>query len=256
MAMNPRIVLRATSKVAVPAAGCVGGGASIIFQRRQRISSSDIQDQLPSSCQQRRNFSRSTKRGHGNQRSKNNHIEGEFERYTFGEDDASEHQVPNKNILVIGSSGVLGKTLVSQFGNKYAWNVLGADVLHPDDQSADGKVGLSEYIRLPKEGSMADLTGELYRGVSRHVHGGETNKDKLDAIVCASGGWAGDVDLTSMMDDHVSEVEVSSELEDLDVEEEYARESADVCERMMRMNYYPIVAGSQIGRRFMKRGGE
>jgi hypothetical protein len=36
---------------------------------------------------------------------------------------------------------------------------------------------------------------------------------------------------------------------------EYARESAEVVERMMRVNFYPIVAGSLVGSRFMNRGG-
>lgn len=128
---------------------------------------------------------------------------------------------------------------------------MGADVL---DQTKETKLGLSNYILLPKDGSMADLTGELYRGVSSHLQGGESTKDKLDAIICASGGWAGDVDIADVMENHLAEAS-SSELEDVDIEEEYARESAEVCERMMRMNYFPVVAGSQVGRRFMKRGG-
>ena len=77
----------------------------------------------------------------------------------------------------------------------------------------------------------------------------------MDAIICASGGWAGDVDIADMMERHLADAN-GSELEDVDYEEEYARESAEVCERMMRVNYYPVVAGGQVGRRFMKRGGE
>ena len=80
----------------------------------------------------------------------------------------------------------------------------------------------------------------------------------LDAVVCASGGWAGDVDIANVMENHLSKnANSSSEMdEDVDFEEEYARESAAICERMMRMNYYPIVAGSQVVRRFMKQGGK
>jgi len=149
---------------------------------------------------------------------------------------------------------------VSYFGHSCNWNVIGADVLDPAAGADDGK-GLRDYIQLPKEGSIGDLTGDLYRGVS-HLLNPEgspqkkSSEEKLDAIVCASGGWAGDVDFADMMESHLVETAVSSELEDLDVEEKYARESAEVCERMMRVNYFPIVAGSQVGRRFMRRGGE
>ena len=194
---------------------------------------------------QRRYFARNTKRNNNNTKK---YIDG---KYSFEDSDRVEAK-ESKNILIIGSSGILGKALVSNFGNLNKWNVVGADVLEPS--MSDKKSGLSEYISLTNDGSISDITGELYKGVSHSLHGGDTNNKKLDAIVCASGGWAGDVDITDMIDNHLAESN-SSELEDIDYEEEYARESALVCERMMRMNYYPIVAGSQIGRRFMKRGG-
>ena len=196
--------------------------------------------------QQIRQFARLTKRG-GPPRTK----------YSFEDEDRVAPQ-ESKNILVIGSSGILGKTLVSHFGIKHDWNVVGADILESDTKKE--KSGLGEFIRLPKDGSMADLTVELYRGVSNTLKGGETNKTKLDAVVCASGGWAGDVDIANVMEKHLSKdsANSSSEMddEDVDFEEEYVRESAEVCERMMRMNYYPIVAGSQVVGRFMKQGGK
>jgi len=175
--------------------------------------------------------------------------------YSFEDLDSKKHQTEDKNVLVVGSSGILGKALVSHFGHRCDWNVIGADVLDPSETAEER--GLRDYVQLPKDGSMADLTGQLYRGVSRHLRaggGGSNDEERLDAIVCASGGWAGDVDVADMMENHLAE-SASSELEDVDIEEEYARESAEVCERMMRVNYYPIVAASQVGRRFMKRGG-
>jgi hypothetical protein len=39
-------------------------------------------------------------------------------------------------------------------------------------------------------------------------------------------------------------------------EEEYVKEAAGVVERMIRVNYYPVVAGSLVGQKFMNRGGE
>ena len=201
---------------------------------------------LPNNYQQIRQFARLTKRGGGHPRTK----------YSFEDEDRVIPQ-ESKNILIIGSSGILGKTLVSHFGIKHDWNVVGADIIESD--IVKEKSGLGDFIRLPKDGSVADLTVELYRGVSNtFLQGGETNKTKLDAVVCASGGWVGDVDIENVMENYLSKnADSSSEMdEDVDFEEEYAKESAEVCERMMRMNYYPIVAGSQIVPRFMKQGGK
>ncbi|EED89386.1 hypothetical protein THAPSDRAFT_269710 [Thalassiosira pseudonana CCMP1335] len=133
-----------------------------------------------------------------------------FDKYSFDDVDSKPKEA-KKNVLVIGSSGVLGRTLVSHFGNSFQWNVLGADVVDPSEDNDDN-------------GSMADLTEELFKGVQS-----KNRSKKLDAIVCASGGWMEDV----LMGDV----------------------SAEVVERMMRVNFYPIVAGSLVGSRFMNRGG-
>lgn len=177
--------------------------------------------------------------------------------YRLADLDAPARERDDKTVLVIGSSGALGRTLVSHFGRGRGWDVIGADVLEPGEAAAHSSGGLGEYIQLPRDGGAAEVTGELYRGVRRRLagEGKGSGEDRLDAIVCASGGWAGDVDLAETMESHLADSD-RSELEDVDIEEEYARESAEVCERMMRVNYFPIVAGSQVGRRFMKRGGK
>lgn len=195
-------------------------------------------------------------KGRGGPPSSSGGDNSEFERYRFDDIDRAKKR-DGKNVLVIGSSGVLGKNLVSHFA-KFDWNVLGADVLPAGSDDGDNGSMMNDsnnnYICLPKDSSLSDLTGELYAGVSKSLKGGDTFKTKLDAIICASGGWAGDVDIADMMERHLADAN-GSELEDVDYEEEYARESAEVCERMMRVNYYPVVAGGQVGRRFMKRGG-
>ena len=205
----------------------------------------------------------------GKSRSSNinkNDNDDKFDKYSFGDADRGiiETKENKKKILVVGSEGILGKTLVSHFGgNKCNWDVVGADVVAlENNDSLAGKntraLGLSEYICLPRESSLADLTGELFRGVSTYLQlpsGRREKREKdnlFDAIVCASGGWAGDVDLA----DYLFEMSNTGASGDVDVEVGCARKNADICERMMRMNYYPIVAASQIGRRFMKRGGE
>lgn len=139
------------------------------------------------------------------------------------------------------------------------WNVVGADILDPSNdvvQTSLQKKGLKEYIALPQDASVADLSVALYRGVSNYLMNHESSSSSskrnqnLDAIICASGGWMGDVDKFtyqySMMDNEL--------LEDVDPEEEYIRESSEVCERMMKVNYYPVVAGGMIGQRFLNGG--
>jgi hypothetical protein len=136
-----------------------------------------------------------------------------------------------KNILVLGSHGILGKTIVNQF--KGAHNVIGADVLSSDHPDAPE----SNYISLPQHGSIADLSLLLYRGVVHHL----SDQNKLDAIIVAAGGWAGDVD-----SDNVKKGE----------DEDYIKEAAGVVEKMMRVNYYPVVAASLVGQRCMDANGE
>ena len=207
----------------------------------------------------------------GKSRQSHNNITNDerYDKYSFGDADTGiiDTKESKKKILVVGSGGILGRTLVSHFGNRNAcnWDVVGADVVPIDNDSSTSttkELGLSDYICLSQDASIADLTGELFRGVSSYlqqqiVGGGRSDdkreKDKMfDAIVCASGGWAGDIDIAT----YLVEVSNSGKLCDVDVEEGFARKNAEIYERMMRMNYYPIVAASQIGRRFMKRGGE
>eukprot|EP00574_Skeletonema_japonicum_P013987 CAMPEP_0201720102 /NCGR_PEP_ID=MMETSP0593-20130828/5124_1 /ASSEMBLY_ACC=CAM_ASM_000672 /TAXON_ID=267983 /ORGANISM="Skeletonema japonicum, Strain CCMP2506" /LENGTH=401 /DNA_ID=CAMNT_0048210673 /DNA_START=54 /DNA_END=1257 /DNA_ORIENTATION=- len=171
---------------------------------------------------------------------------------------------PQKNILIIGSQGQLGKTLVSHFGNQMNWNVIGADVvdLNPENNEDDDIVvqskGMKEYISLPQDGSVADLSVALYRGVSNYLSPNKSanNNNKsaargLDAIICASGGWMGDIDKFNFQ--HA--IQDNELLEDIDVEEEYIRESTLVCEHMMKVNYYPVVAGGMIGQHFLHNDG-
>jgi hypothetical protein len=201
-----------------------------------------------------------------NHNNKNKNYDVQLGNYSFGDTDRGmiETTDSKKKILVVGSAGVLGKTLVSHFGGRNAcnWDVVGADVVAVDNDIPTGQykkeLGLSEYICLPRDASAADLTGELFRGVSSYLQmstRGREKRDKdqvFDAIICASGGWAGDVDLAT----YLVQMSNTGALGDVDDEEGFSRKNAEICERMMRMNYYPIVAASQIGRRFMKRGGE
>jgi NAD(P)-dependent dehydrogenase (short-subunit alcohol dehydrogenase family) len=214
---------------------------------------------------------------------KSNSDSSKYERYTFDRNDrvvrndnsssSSSNNDSNisqtkKNILVIGSAGILGHALVSHFtNNERCWNVVGADVVTKDMEATttvnDVSRRLKYYIQLPINGSLSDLTGELHRGVSSYIRNnisssssssnrwmGEDDEEEdtslLDAIVVASGGWASDITNEPPIP-HSSQYDVD--------DEEYARTSALVCERMLRMNYYPIVAGSLLTNRFVKKGG-
>ena len=158
-----------------------------------------------------------------------------------------------KNVLVIGSSGVLGRAISSHFARGCKWNVLGADVVGDDDDEKEGGGSLlREYVRLPDGGSLSDLAGALVHGVSAYVRGGEggmkgrtssSSSSLLDAVVIASGGWAGDVPF------------VAHDVYDDEDGAKQAMRNAEICERMIRMNYFPVVAGSLVGPRFVKRGG-
>lgn len=152
-----------------PVAACVGvGGANAVMQssQRRRYASSPSplggcgkifpspmhynsqHRQQPTKndvlLQQRRHFARSTKRIVSKRE--------RFDKYSFEDGGRVSSPKEDKNILVIGSSGVLGKTLVSHFGNSRQWNVVGADVL--DAERAVGEKGLRDYVRLPREGSV------------------------------------------------------------------------------------------------------
>jgi dihydropteridine reductase len=160
-----------------------------------------------------------------------------------------------KNILIIGSQGELGKTLVSHFGKQMNWNVVGADVLDPSSDvvmNSLQKKGMTSYITLPMDGSIADLSVALYRGVDAYLQEEDDSSTgaTLDAIVCASGGWMGDIDKYT----HQQSIIENELLEDVDPDEDYIRESSIVCDRMMRVNYYPVVAGGMIGQQFLNGG--
>ena len=162
-----------------------------------------------------------------------------------------------KNILILGSHGILGQTLVTQFqnndqgegsNNNNKYYVLTADVLSSDHPLSQEQ---QRYISLPQHGSIADVSLLLYRGVVQHLKKSSSNggnNDKLDAIVVASGGWNGDVEY----DDVVSNENGQGE----DDEEEYIKAAAGVVDNMMRMNYYSVVAASLVGQRLMNPNGE
>lgn len=121
--------------------------------------------------------------------------------------------------------------------------MIGADVTDPQSVEVDDQVGMRDYVQLPKDAPMADQASTLYRGVKDFI--GKENA-LLDAVVVASGGWAGDA---------VMGAETPGNDDSVDPEEEYIRQSASTCERMTRMNYQPVVCGGLVARRFVRANG-
>jgi len=78
----------------------------------------------------------------------------------------------------------------------------------------------------------------------------------FDAIICASGGWEGDVDFDDMVEDLEEKEALGEGGVHWDVDEEYVKRSAKVVDRMMKMNFCPVVAASLIGEQFLSPGGE
>jgi len=123
---------------------------------------------------------------------------------------------------------------------------------------------------------MADLSVVLFRGVKTHLRdlaerrkggkgktngmkngeeGGEEMIGGFDAIICASGGWEGDVDFDDMVEDLEEKEALGEGGVHWDVDEEYVKRSAKVVDRMMKMNFCPVVAASLIGEQFLSPGG-
>jgi NAD(P)-dependent dehydrogenase (short-subunit alcohol dehydrogenase family) len=120
---------------------------------------------------------------------------GNFQR---DENDSNYARNPQRQILVLGSSGALGSVIARHLSSDEMGNmqVLGADVsqeipseLYLDDWQ------LHDFVHLvtPNDDSdsLAALTKQLWHGTAKFLD--ETNSPGLDAIVCASGGWTMDV---------------------------------------------------------------
>ncbi|CAI8029476.1 Dihydropteridine reductase [Geodia barretti] len=80
-------------------------------------------------------------------------------------------------VLVYGGKGALGSTVVSTFKSK-SWWVLSVDLFANED--ADANVVISETQSWTTQGE--EVAGKVQSVVG---------DDKLDAVVCVAGGWAG-----------------------------------------------------------------
>lgn len=113
----------------------------------------------------------------------------------------------DKNVLILGSSGALGSTIVSHLKQHYGCTIIGADIA-----AAEDSLSLDAFLPL----SPNDTASALHAGLKSLDKG--TGNLKLNAIICANGGF----------------------LEDDD------KNPASGHARMMEMNYYPVVAASSL----------
>jgi dihydropteridine reductase len=157
----------------------------------------------------------------------------------------------NTTALVIGSSGALGSA-VSRYLSSLGTLVLGADVVElPPDLTLDG-FELDGFVPLPRNAGLTELTRVLAEGVHRYLDvlssspstsSPSSSRRRLDAIVCASGGWQMDPTAASTDFNDWTEVEGS------------VREYTESVQRMIHMNLDPVVAASFLARHYMNANG-
>mmetsp|Transcript_20742 Transcript_20742/g.42871 ORF Transcript_20742/g.42871 Transcript_20742/m.42871 type:complete len:209 (-) Transcript_20742:100-726(-) len=101
--------------------------------------------------QQKRHFAKKTKRHPIPKINKS-----DFDDYSLrpdDDDDDDEDTSPSdKKILILGSSGTLGKALTKHLSSHLRYHVLGADVVNNTHHALDDEGGLSGYVALPREG--------------------------------------------------------------------------------------------------------
>jgi dihydropteridine reductase len=143
--------------------------------------------------------------------------------------------------LVIGSSGALGSAVSRYLSSLDGTTVLGADVVEvPPDLTLDG-FELDGFVHLPRHSGLTELTTALAEGVSRCLETAATRR-RLDAIVCASGGWK--------MDPTPSEL-----TEDWTDLERSVREYTESIQQMIHMNLDPVAAAAFMTQHFMNPNG-
>jgi len=163
----------------------------------------------------------------------------------FKQQRQQQQQQQQPKALILGSSGTLGSAIASYLKRHHDFIIIGSDLHLP---SKDRIECIDAFIQLEKvkdsrNGSkisstsnddevvsfditMNDLTQGLKNGMKDLV-GNDDNLLELDAIICASGGFA--------MDD----------------DDDDNNDNQSVYENMMKMNFYPILAANEIAKEYM-----
>eukprot|EP01027_Heterolobosea_sp_BB2_P024021 GEZU01036143.1.p2 GENE.GEZU01036143.1~~GEZU01036143.1.p2 ORF type:complete len:205 (-),score=81.73 GEZU01036143.1:608-1222(-) len=81
-------------------------------------------------------------------------------------------------VLVYGGRGQLGQAVIRFFKNHAAWKIISIDFA----ENADAH----QNITVPSTGSWQEQADHIESNVKQAL-----GEDKLDAILCVAGGWAG-----------------------------------------------------------------
>lgn len=124
-----------------------------------------------------------------------------------------ENNDKKKTVLVLGSSGALGSSIVKQLSNDC--HILGVDI-NPPRLSNDDSTCFFDFIPIPSTNALQSTLMENMNHIP----------NKLDAIICANGGFA--------MDNFHD----------------------DVAAEMMQVNYEPVVAAVNLLPKFIAPQGK
>ncbi|PWA00171.1 hypothetical protein BB558_003788 [Smittium angustum] len=120
------------------------------------------------------------------------------------------------NVIIYGSSGALGRALVSLFKTK-SWNVVGIDLFQNPEANSniilDPKASVSQQAEAVLKSS--ELSG--------------ASKNSFDALLCVSGGWVGG---NAASEGFIDAVDLS-----------------------LRQSVYPSVIAASLACKHLKRGG-
>ena len=138
--------------------------------------------------------------------------------------------VPPTRAVVVGSSGALGSSIVRHLQAAHpSLQILGIDV------QEDSTVPVTQFWNVGSAtGSLRDLTQSFVQGVEQFASTGDdtpevtTPHNKLDILVCAAGGWAGDP--------------TPSDTYDHEAILDHAARYADTIDAMRRINLEPALA--------------
>lgn len=130
--------------------------------------------------------------------------------------------------LVVGSSGTLGRAVVQHLRHQQKMTVLEADIVHNE-----GSTSSEHFCDLSSSSNLPELTVNLTKAVNRFV-----GDEKLDVVVCAAGGWAGNPPVALM--------------DSLTLEQQ-AQEYAETVDHMRQVNLDPVIATSFLLSQFMAR---
>lgn len=158
-----------------------------------------------------------------------------FSSYAYADDFDSDE----KTALVLGSSGVLGKTLTKHLSRNLGMSVIGADVVAGGENHESS---LRAFIPMPTMGDKQVGLGEMTEALASGLCDVMGDKREINAIVCASGGWHNDAEAptaTSSDDDFIAG----------------ARSFGENIDSMMSANLYPVLAAGYAANRYMAEEG-